>query len=126
MRTAAIAVLVVSSVGAVAAGLFYAFAAPRGREPDPRDAAMVAMKAVSAAVSLYYLERRSLPTTLDELTQPSPKLGEPYLGHLPRDPWGQALAYRTTGTGNLDFVVSSAGADETLGTADDLVWSPGR
>jgi len=72
------------------------------------------------AVSSYYIEHRRLPDSLEELTEPDPKLGAPFMDGIPKDPWG--TPYELERDGRQRFRIRSCGKDRAPGTDDDLVW----
>jgi len=86
------------------------------------DTAMNQMNAIGKSIDLYYLENRSLPKTLDELTQPSGKSNEPYLKEIPLDPWKERYEYRIVNQKTHEYVITSSGEDRQMGTEDDLTY----
>src|SRR5207248_11778815 len=89
-----------------------------------KDTAMAQMKNLSDAVSMYYLENRSLPQSLDDLTQVNPKTDQKYIDRLPLDPWKQSYEYKVVNPKTKEFQILSSGEDKTWGTDDDLVFPP--
>ena len=87
-----------------------------------KDAAEIQMKNMSDAVQLYYLEERSLPSSLDDLTQESKKSGQKYLEKVPKDPWKQDYDYKILNAGKKEYQILSSGEDKTWGTDDDIVF----
>jgi hypothetical protein len=79
---------------------------------------------VEQAVEMYFLVNHRLPPNLKELTRPDTDGGEAYLDRVPEDGWGRPFSYRTTGEST--FVITSAGPDGAVGTADDLTWPQPR
>jgi hypothetical protein len=81
-----------------------------------QDVAEIEIKQLSNMVETYYLASspRTLPAQLDELSSGENKLTE----EVPKDPWGNPYIY--VYTGERDFVIFSAGEDETAGTEDDI------
>ena len=77
---------------------------------------------MGAAIDIYYMENRSLPKSLEELTQPSGKTNEPYLKSVPQDPWKEQYEYRIVNAKNRDYVITSAGEDKQMGTEDDITF----
>ena len=86
------------------------------RDSD-RKIAAVQLDSLYRATRLYYATRREHPRTLEQLTEPDPRTGEPLLERVPRDPWGHAYELRGEGR---DLEVASAGEDGVLGSEDDL------
>ncbi|MBV8878444.1 MAG: type II secretion system protein GspG [Planctomycetaceae bacterium] len=73
---------------------------------------------LSSELSGFVLDRRRLPADLAELVRDrSSRLGTADL----TDPWGTAIRYEILAPQPLWFRLSSAGADRTFGTEDDLV-----
>ncbi len=85
-----------------------------------KDTARNQMASIGGAIEYYILDNKSLPKSLDELTQPSPKSGEPYLRKIPQDPWNEAYEYKIVNPGKREFEITSAGEDKQFGTADDI------
>jgi len=81
------------------------------------------MHNMGAAIDLYRIDKRSLPQSLEELTQPD-KNGNPYMKSLPNDPWGQPYEYKVTDTKTKSFEISSWGEDRQAGTEDDIYYPP--
>ena len=84
------------------------------------DTASMQMKGIADAISLYRFEKRSLPTSLEELTQPSEKSKQPFMEKIPLDPWKQNYEYRIVDVRQGKFEISTAGEDKQPGTDDDL------
>ena len=70
---------------------------------------------------MYYLDKRSLPQTLDELTQ-SDANGNAYIDKIPNDPWGQPYEYKVMDARKQKYEIVSSGDDKTLGTDDDIFY----
>ena len=85
-----------------------------------RDTALNQMASFKGAIDLYMIENKSLPKSLDELTQPSPKSGEPYITKIPNDPWNEAYDYKVINASKREYEILSAGEDKQFGTADDV------
>src|SRR5687768_14267808 len=71
------------------------------------------------AIDNYRLSHRELPSSLEDLTQPSEKDPEPFLLSIPRDPWGNTYRYRRVRTDG--YAVTSPGPDGKPGTLDDVL-----
>ena len=89
-----------------------------------KDTAMAQMKNLHDTVQLYYLENRTLPSSLEDLTQVNPKTDQKYIDRLPLDPWKQAYDYKVINAKTKDYQILSAGEDKIWGTDDDLVFPP--
>jgi general secretion pathway protein G len=74
------------------------------------------------AINLYYLDKRSLPSTLEDLLSPSPNSSEPYMKEIPNDPWGESYEYMVTNASKREYTIASNGEDKTAGTDDDIRW----
>ncbi len=82
-------------------------------------AARATVQSVSEAVTSYYIGKKKMPTSLNQLVEGSdddPPVLEGGTGAL-EDPWGNELKYEIKGK---RFVVISAGADGDFGTEDDI------
>lgn len=109
-----------------------AVAVPRAfvprREDPKRNLAAMQTKWIADAVEAYHIENGSRPASLEVLTQPSKKTGEPFLERVPLDPWGQPYDYavfpRMDSTGKMAYRIASPGPDRTLGTDDDVIFPP--
>ncbi len=92
--------------------------------PDPLDAKAKLLQAnlhnLGQALQLYYLVHRTMPESLEVLTQPDSHSGEPFVDRIPKDPWGNALIYAKQSEKN--YQILSAGPDGKAGTDDDVVW----
>jgi general secretion pathway protein G len=75
------------------------------------------------AINLYYLDKRSLPSTLEDLSSPSQNSSEPYMRPIPSDPWGEAYEYMVVNASKREYTIASNGEDKTAGTDDDIRWS---
>ncbi len=71
------------------------------------------------AVQIYVVERRILPTSLEELTQPDAK-GAALVQWLPPDPWGSPYNYRVVDVREKRFEIWSDGGDRQADTEDDI------
>ena len=87
-----------------------------------RDTALNQMASFKGAIDLYMIENKSLPKSLDELTQPSTKSGEPYIEKIPNDPWSEAYDYKVINASKREYEITSAGEDRQFGTADDVKY----
>lgn len=87
-----------------------------------KDTAKAQLKGIADAIDLFYLENRSLPKSLDELTQASPKTNEPFMKQIPVDPWKEQYEYKIVNARTREFTVASAGEDRQWGTDDDIVY----
>ena len=87
-----------------------------------RDTAMNQMRSIGGAIDYYMLENKSLPKSLDELTQPSGKTNEPFMKKIPLDPWNETYEYRILNAKTRDFQITSAGEDKQMGTEDDIIF----
>ena len=82
-------------------------------------AARATVQSVSEAVTSYYIEKKKMPTSLNQLiegTDDNPPILDGGEGAL-RDPWDNELKYEIKGK---RFVVISAGPDGDFGTEDDI------
>ena len=82
-------------------------------------AARATVQSVSEAVTAYYIGKKKMPTSLNQLVEGSdddPPVLDGGEGAL-EDPWGNELKYEIKGK---RFVVISAGADGDFGTEDDI------
>lgn len=86
------------------------------------DVAAMQMKGIADAIALYRFEKRSLPTSLDELTYPSEMIRQPFMEKIPLDPWKQGYGYRIVDVRQGKFEISSDGEDKRAGTDDDLSY----
>lgn len=85
-----------------------------------RDTTRMQMQIVDSAISLYRLDRDATPRSLDDLTQPDSRAGQPYLAGRPRDAWGHDFEYRVIDAASGRFELVSGGPDRQFGTEDDL------
>ena len=86
------------------------------------DTARHPMGSVGGVIRLFAAEHGTLPQTLEALTAPSAKFGEPYILKIPLDPWGEAFSYRILDAEKRQYELRSAGEDRQPGTADDVVF----
>ena len=86
-----------------------------------KDTARSQMHAIGGAIDYFVLERRALPKSLDELTQPSPKSNAPFLRSIPKDPWGGEYEYRIVSAERREYTLTTAADDRVVGTEDDIV-----
>jgi general secretion pathway protein G len=112
-------------------GILAAMVAPRlvGRSEQAKTAA--AQSEINATIALaldtFETDNDRYPTTSEGLqsliTNPGslPGWKGPYLKKIPRDPWGEIYAYKSPGTHNQDYDLSSAGPDMIEGDTDDIV-----
>lgn len=87
-----------------------------------RDTAKMQMRNFGQSIDQYKARNRSLPKSLDELTQEDPNTKEPYMEKIPNDPWGQPYEYRITDERRNRYEIQCAGDDKQLGTEDDLYF----
>jgi general secretion pathway protein G len=87
-----------------------------------KDTARAQMKGIADAIEMYRLNNRALPKSLDELTQPDTKSGEPYIKQIPLDPWKEQYEYKVVNSKTKEFTITSAGEDRQWGTDDDIVY----
>jgi general secretion pathway protein G len=85
------------------------------------DTVRMQMGLISDAIDSYRATRRTIPRSLDDLTEPSERTQEPYFDRIPLDPWGQPFAYRVLDERKGAFELRSGGEDRTIGTGDDVV-----
>jgi general secretion pathway protein G len=85
------------------------------------------LKIFESALDAFEIDNNRYPTTVEGLDalvhQPAnaPNWHGPYLKSIPRDPWGVAYLYQFPGDHNPgSFDISSAGADKTPETEDDI------
>ena len=86
------------------------------------DTAEMQMSQIADAISSYKVQKRSLPRTLDELTQEDEQTKEPFMEKIPTDPWGKPYDYRITDDRRMKFEIICASEDEQPGTDDDLFF----
>jgi general secretion pathway protein G len=79
------------------------------------------MEGFAQSIRMYLLQKRSLPTSLEELSQPDEN-GNPYIDKIPLDPWGQPYEYKIVDQRTKKYEISSSGEDKTPGTDDDIFW----
>ena len=108
-------------------GVLVSMVVPRlvGRSEEARVAAAKADidANISVALDLYELDNGRYPDSLDGLRQkPGTAVNwkGPYLKKSPKDPWGNAYAYRSPGDHNIDYDLYSYGPDEKEGGGDDV------
>ena len=94
----------------------------RGLKSAEHDTALHQMESMGEAISLYLIENRSLPKTLDELTQKSGKTNEPFIDKVPLDPWKSPYDYKVMNVKNREYQITSPGEDTQLGTDDDIYF----
>jgi hypothetical protein len=80
------------------------------------------MSNIADAINMYKTRKRTIPRTLDELTQPDETSGEPYIERIPLDPWNQQYDYKITDERKGQFEIVSGGEDKTIGTEDDIYF----
>ena len=117
-------------------GVLAAMVIPRlaGRTEQAKTArAKSDIAAIGLALDLYELDVGRYPGTLEELVAKDPpsslseearaKWNGPYLKKgLPKDPWGRAYTYQHESQHNLDYDLSSLGADGQPGSDDVTNW----
>lgn len=108
-------------------GVLSSLVVPRlsGRADKARDAAAKAeIEAnIPTALDLYDMDNGGYPARLNDLvSNPSgaSNWDGPYLKKIPVDPWGNEYVYRSPGTHNKDYDISSNGKDGAQGTEDDI------
>src|SRR5690606_10123191 len=84
------------------------------------DTARNQMAGFGGAIDFYMIENKSLPKSLDELTHPGTKSGEPFIKKIPHHPWGEPYDYKVINAAKREYEITSAGEDKAFGTADDL------
>ena len=78
---------------------------------------------VGAAIAWYRARHaHPLPATLDDLKQPDPITGGPYLEKITADPWGQPYVDRVLDAARGSYELRSAGDDRRVDTDDDVVF----
>ena len=87
-----------------------------------RDTAEMQMRNYGQAIDIYKARNRTLPKSLDELTQEDPNTKEPYIDKIKNDPWDQPYEYRITDERRNRYEIQSAGDDKQLGTEDDIYF----
>jgi len=89
--------------------------------PDPIDLTRFRMRQLQRLVTRYHAATGTAPDSLGDVLSPS--LAPEYRSAALRDAWGSE--FRLTQSGRR-LELLSAGADHTLGTADDLLvtWEP--
>ncbi|MDF1701691.1 MAG: type II secretion system protein GspG [Planctomycetota bacterium] len=76
------------------------------------------MSNLGQAVEMFQMSKRRFPARLDVLTEID-EYGEPYMHHIPRDPWDQDYEYAVIS--RRHYEIRCHGADGEPGTDDDLV-----
>jgi len=87
-----------------------------------KGAAETQMSNIQQAIEMYMLDHKTLPDSLDNLTEPAKNSGEPYMKEIPNDPWGEKYDYKIVNRNRREFEIRSAGEDKMWSTEDDLVW----
>lgn len=70
------------------------------------------IRQIEAAIELYQASNGTVPDTLQELTEPDPISGKPWLDIEPLDPWGNDYLYDVRGS---DYEIISYGKDGVAG-----------
>ena len=83
-----------------------------------QDMAKIQMQEIADAIELYRLSEKSVPDSLDQLTQEDDN-GQAFMKAIPDDPWDTPYDYRPDGRNK--FYLSSAGPDAQMDTDDDIV-----
>lgn len=87
------------------------------------DAAKIAITQLDQQLQVYKIQNYSYPATLDDLvTKPADakKWRGPYVAEEKlKDPWNTTFSYEKDGA---KYKIISAGADQTFGTEDDIVF----
>ena len=86
--------------------------------PEAQRAVRAQLASIAAAVDLYRMETKKLPSALVELTRTTDRSPEPYLARVPKDPWNGEFDYAVTGR---TYRLRSPGPDGRLDTSDDVV-----
>ena len=73
----------------------------------------------SQAIDQYKMDKKKLPSTLEDLTQTSDQNPHPYLDKVPKDPWDREYEYKVIGSDK--FEIRSRGEKEA-DDSDDLVY----
>ena len=101
------------------------FTSACGSGPDEgarhRRTIAVQEKNLGTAIEMYFIDTRQMPKSLQDLTVPSEKDGEPFMKRIPKDPWGSDYDYRIVNPQKREYEIRSAGEDKILGTEDDIV-----
>lgn len=87
-----------------------------------RDTAKMQMRNIGQSIDMYKARNRTLPKSLEELTQADPSTGEPFMEKIPLDPWGQAYDFRVVDARRNRFELRSGGEDKVLDTEDDIIF----
>jgi general secretion pathway protein G len=74
------------------------------------------------AIQSYYLDKRTMPQSLTELTNVNPSTGEQWLTEVPNDPWDRPYEYRLLNPAKREYMITSSGSDQQAGTDDDLEY----
>ena len=78
------------------------------------------MRTIGAAIEIYAAQYHTPPDSLDVLTLPDERLGEPFLRSIPLDPWKGTYAYRVEAGPPRRWTLVSSGEDRRMGTNDDV------
>ncbi len=87
-----------------------------------RRTAPIQEKNFAVAIEMYFIDTRQMPKSLQDLTVPSEKDGEPFMSRIPSDPWGTDYDYRIVNSPKREYEIHSAGVDKILGSEDDIVY----
>lgn len=87
--------------------------------PEAQRTVRAQLASIATAIDLYRMENKKLPSALVELTRATAGAPEPYLAHVPKDPWNGEFDYAVTGR---TYRLRSPGPDGRLGTSDDVTY----
>jgi general secretion pathway protein G len=82
------------------------------------EAARTQMSSLGSAVEMYRMSEHRFPPELKTLTEPD-LTGEPFISHIPKDPWGEIYKYVIIS--KRRYEIRCSGADQQPGTDDDLI-----
>ena len=99
-------------------GMIPGVPSPR-RDANEHYAAQTDLSTISAAIDMYRMKHKALPTSLDEVVGITWSDGTPVLAEMPTDPWGRAYRYQPATRTTFDL--RSAGADGVFDSEDDVV-----
>lgn len=85
--------------------------------PEAQRTVRAQLAQIAAAIDLYRMENKKLPSALVELTRTTDGSPEPHLARVPRDPWNGEFDYAVTGR---TYRLRSPGPDGRLDTSDDV------
>ncbi len=82
------------------------------------ETARAQMANIGTAVEMFRMSKRHFPPELKTLTV-ADQTGEPFIAHIPADPWGEAYDYVIVS--KKRYEIRCRGADQEAGTDDDLI-----